>query len=165
MQDDPAPTVRAENTDSIRDRLEIQDVICGVTLCVDQNEYERVRSLFSKDAQMQYGTLFGSRYDSTPASEFLDFVESYMPGFDHTQHLVTNFEFVIEANEARVRSQVRASHWIDSRDWLVASTYHHLLVRESGGWKIREMRAEKLFESGRDLVAEATERMRVRRQS
>jgi hypothetical protein len=147
---------------ALKDRIEVQDVICAMTGNVDAGDYAKVRRLFTPDAVMKYGTLFGDQYASRPASEFLDFVETYMPGFDHTQHQITNFEIAIDGDVAVSRSQVRSSHWIGERDWLVVSTYHHTLVRRDGGWKIQSAGADKLFESGADLVALAAERVKSR---
>ena len=148
---------------SLQDRIDIQDVICAMTMHVDHNEYDQALALFTDDGVMKYGDLFGSGFGSQPAADFLNYVQTYMPGFDATQHQITNFDIRVTEDAARVRSHVRASHWIDGRDWLVASVYHHALRRTQAGWRITEMGVRALYDSGHDMVVEAAARVRERR--
>jgi hypothetical protein len=145
---------------SAEDRLDIQDLICAVTMYADLGNYDRAKAQFAERATMHYASLFGEERRSVPAAEFLDYVQTYMPGFDATQHQVTNFEIKVQGDYAESRSQVRASHRIGSEDWVVASIYLHTFTRTPRGWRISAMGVRKIFEEGeRSLLERAAARL------
>jgi hypothetical protein len=64
----------------------------AVTLFVDAHEFDRLAQLFTDDAIMNYSTIFGPDQNAVPAKKFLGNVSKFIPGFDSTQHMVTNFD-------------------------------------------------------------------------
>jgi len=153
---------------TLQDRIDIEDLICAVTMYADCNEYEQLLNLFAEDGVMKYGALFGAEHNSQPAATFIAHVRSFMPGFDSTQHQVTNFDIRVYGDSATSRSQVKASHRLGNRDWVVASIYHHEFVRRADGWRISSMGVQPLFEDGdRAMVEEAARRVaaRIRRET
>ena len=150
---------------SADDRMDIMETISLVTMYGDTREFEKIPPLFTEDAVMDYSEVFGEANSCIPATAFFDDVKSFIPGFDSTQHLITNFDIVPVADgTAKVRSQVRAHHRIGSRDWAISAMYRHELRKSHGRWKISEMGVRFLFEDGdRDeLMEEARARVRAR---
>jgi hypothetical protein len=90
--------------------------------------------------------------------------QSQLPGYLHTQHLITNPIVTIDGDRASVTSQVYATHFLpnDSGEdyWVFVGFYEHELTRTEGGWKISLIRANKLFDLGnKDLPKRASERV------
>jgi hypothetical protein len=145
---------------TLQDRIDIEDVITAVTLFVDTHQFDRLAQLFMDDATMDYSTLFGPDQNAVPAKEFLANVSKFIPGFDSTQHMVTNFDIRVFGDRAETRSQVRASHRIGDRTWIAGSIYFHTLMRAAKGWKIKLMGVTFLFEEGdRGMIKEAEARL------
>jgi epsilon-lactone hydrolase len=143
------------------DRLEIQDAICGVTLQADCRNFAKIPPLFTSDATMDYSELFGDDQTSVPVGQFFTDVRSFLPGFDATQHLVTNFDIKVFGDVAYSTAQVRASHWIDDKEWVVGLTYHHQLQRLNSKWKIRHLAVSRRYEIGERLIDIAAKRLRA----
>lgn len=142
---------------ALADRIAIEDVICAVTLHSDLNEPEGSLRQYTHDAIIDYSNLSGPESRDVPVSEHRRRLMTILPGFDTRHHQTTNFEIKVEGDEARARSQVRATHMLGSEAWIVGGTYHHRLVRTSDGWKICYQRADIAFQEGQHLVEQAME--------
>lgn len=150
---------------SAEDRLDIIEAISLVTMYGDNREFEKILPLFTEDAVMDYSDVFGEENSHIPVATFFKDVESFIPGFDTTQHLITNFDIVLaDDGTAMVRSQIRAHHRIGPRDWAISGMYRHELKKSQGRWLISKMGVRFLFEDGdRDeMMAAAKARVRAR---
>jgi len=151
---------------SADDRMDIIEAISLVTLYGDSREFDKIPPLFTEDATLDYSEVFGEESSCIPANDFFEDVRNFIPGFDSTQHLITNFEIVPVAHDvARVRSQVRAHHRIGSKDWAISAMYRHELRKDHRRWKIAKMGVRFLFEDGdrEELLKEARARVNASR--
>jgi hypothetical protein len=157
----PAGSIRATARDRLQDRADIIDTICLVTMRLDCGEIDRILDLFTDDAVMRYGQAFGDDKVELPAAEFMKFSQTFITGFDSTQHQVTNFDIALAGDSASCRSQVYARHAIGERIWTVAGTYSHELRRLPVGWRISMMGVRVLFNGGprEELLSEARTRV------
>jgi hypothetical protein len=144
---------------SLQDRIDIADVISSVTFYGDCGEWSNHRELYCDDATLDYSRLFGD-LGLSKIDDFLQQVESFLPGFDATQHMVTNFDIRVDNDRGISRSHVHGIHWIDDRVWSLRGVYNHDLIRVGRGWKIQHQVFKPLFESGdRNLIEEAAVRV------
>jgi hypothetical protein len=125
---------------STEDRLEIQDAICAMTL-------------------YDYSSMSGPEASALVAQDFWAGVKDFFPGFDATQHMITNFDVQQRGDQAVCTSAVRAMHRIGNEVWTNGGFYYHRLVKGRDGWRIAHLRYEMRFEEGRNLVEDARRRV------
>ena len=143
----------------LKDRIEIQDVICAVTLHSDLDEPEKALRLYRAGAAIDYSAVSGPDSSNIPVEQHRGNLATFLPGFDKRQHQTTNFEIEVQGDEASSRAQVRAIHTIGSEVWLVHGTYHHRLARTAEGWRITYQRADVVHQEGAHLVPIARQRV------
>ncbi|MBP0017415.1 MAG: nuclear transport factor 2 family protein [Cyanobacteria bacterium SBLK] len=82
-----------------------------------------------------------------------------MPGFDATQHIITNTLVNIDGSEAEAIAYVRATHRLGDRFWIVGGYYTYQLEQQKRGWKIRSLKLTAQYEKGdRALLQQAGDR-------
>jgi hypothetical protein len=143
----------------LADRIEIQDVICGVTLHSDLDEPELALSLYQPGASIDYSALSGPESRDVPVEKHRQRLATFLPGFDKRQHQTTNFEIKVDGDQAVSRAQVRAIHTLGNEVWLVHGTYHHRLARTHKGWRITYQRADLVHQEGEHLVELARQKV------
>lgn len=144
---------------TLQDRIEIQDVICAVTLHSDLDEPDAALALYRPGASIDYSAVSGPGSADIAVELHRQNLAGFLPGFDKRQHQTTNFDIRVEGDEAVSRAQVRAIHTLDGEVWLVHGTYHHRLARTDAGWRITYQRADLVHQEGEHLVAIARKRV------
>ena len=153
---DGIPKPEAYSASFLSDRTQIVDVISSVGFYADQRRWDLVEAAFAEKAMIDY------RSHSTAAAgqsepqaltprEIVTAWQSQLPGYLHTQHLITNCIVAIDGERATATSQVYATHNLPNEGgdyWTFVGFYEHELQRTHAGWKITLMRANKLFELG-----------------
>ncbi|MER8699716.1 MULTISPECIES: nuclear transport factor 2 family protein [unclassified Mesorhizobium] len=69
-----------------------------------------------------YTSLFGGEAATSGSDALIAQWQGLLPGFDATQHLITNIIVEGAGNDAVARSHVRAAHWIGARFWTVGGS-------------------------------------------
>jgi hypothetical protein len=138
--------------DELADKLEIQDLICSVCVGSDLRDMDNYRD-FTPDATMDYSSAWG-RPGSVSLADFKAAVMQFRPGFDATQHQVSNFDIQINGDTATCRSVVYAMQRVDDALGWNAGIYHHTLVRTPAGWRIRHLRYQLQFKDDPDNLGE-----------
>jgi hypothetical protein len=147
---------------ALADRIEIQDVICAVTVHSDLDEPEQALALYLPTALIDYSSISGPQSLNVPVIEFRRRLATFLPGFDKRQHQITNFQIRVEGDTATSRAQVSAIHSIGAELWRANVTYHHRLARTEAGWRISYQRAELVYQQGQHLIAIAEQNVRAR---
>ncbi|MEZ0095473.1 nuclear transport factor 2 family protein [Streptacidiphilus sp. EB129] len=135
------------------DRLEIQDLLVRYAHAVDTRDWKLFRELFTEDAMVDYSAFGGPRGTVDEVCAFLD---SVLPMFAATQHLVANCAIDLDGDRATARTMCHNPMALaapESQDqsqetagllvcglWYVDS-----LVRTADGWKLRERSEDKAF--------------------
>lgn len=125
--------------DPSQDRAEITEAMYRYARATDWNEPERHRTVFVEDcvfATPHSGDMHG--IDAVVA-----WMESVLPRFDATQHLIGNISIEFAGpDEATAVSYVRAWHrYVEDRpDLVLWGEYHDRWVRTPQGWRIAERR-------------------------
>ncbi len=154
---------------SAADRLQIVDVISSVGFYADQRRWELVEAAFAERVVIDYrshrsAAAGQSEPQALTPGEIVTAWKTQLPGYHHTQHLITNPLVRIDGERASATSQVYATHYLSNEEgddhWTFIGFYEHELRRTPEGWKITLMRANKLFELGNpDLPRLASERV------
>jgi hypothetical protein len=151
------PTPESYTPKYLADRAAIVDVIGSVGFYADQRRWDLVAAAFADPAVIDYrSSETAAAGNAEPTSltpkAIVTAWQSQLPGYLHTQHLITNPIVRIEGDRAFVTSQVHATHHLpnDAGEdyWVFIGFYEHELTRTPAGWKISLMRANKLFDLG-----------------
>lgn len=152
------PTAAQSAPLSAADRLEIAEAVAGVGLYADLRDWARVERLLAPEVTTDYVSLFGGTVSTTEASALVAQWRSVLPGFDATQHLISNLSIQGDGDHAQVTSHVRATHWLGERSWTVGGVYTHRLIRREGGWRVDFIRLHRLYEEGdREILSLAAD--------
>jgi hypothetical protein len=137
----------------ISDRLEIEDVLTRYTRAIDEGEWDRLDTVFTSDAQIDYtesGGIAGS-YDE--AKKWL--AETLPAFFTATLHTVgqISIEYAASGDEAQVVAYfdnpmlMRAGEG-EPKVVVVGGKYHHTMVRTPDGWRSRKLHEQLVWKRG-----------------
>jgi hypothetical protein len=142
------------------DVIQIADAVAGIGLYSDLRDWARVETFFTPQVTADYSSVFGGEVAPVARSALVAQWKKVLPGFDATQHLITNIISVRMEAGAMARSHVRATHWIGDRFWTLGGSYRHDLVMTAEGWLVATMTIERRYEEGdRGLVDQASKRV------
>ncbi len=147
---------KALNDNQLRDRSSITDVVNSVGTLADLGRYSQLEQLFTEEVTVDYTSLFPGEVQNIPREQLMTQWQSVLPGFDATQHMITNHQITINGNEAKAIAYVRATHKLDNRMWVVGGYYVDELAKIDGVWKLKSIQYNALYESGdRSLIEKA----------
>ena len=126
------------------DRIEIADFFSRYARAVDTRDWDLYRTLFTKDAHIDYSSSGGSVGD---LEETVSFLSKALDMFEMSQHLVTNIEVLAKKeNEADVLALFNNPMRLKGGEiWFVGGKYRHELIRSDSGWKSRKLIEETLW--------------------
>ncbi|WP_214416254.1 nuclear transport factor 2 family protein [Sphaerisporangium fuscum] len=143
-------------TTQTADRLEIADVLARYAYAVDSGDWDRLDSVFTEDALIDYTSAGGVRGRRDEAKAWLADVLRHWPGRLHLIG-VMSVTFDGDGDEAAV-SAAFADTLAPSREAIAADTsgliqgggwYHHRMVRTPAGWRSRELVEEQTWRTMR----------------
>ena len=148
----------AFNDLQLKDRLAITDVVNSVGTLADLGEYSQLEQLFTEEVTVDYTSLFPGEVQNIPREQLMTQWQSVLPGFDATQHMITNHQITVDGNEAKAIAYVRATHKLGDEMWVVGGYYVDELVKVDGVWKLKAIQYNALYEEGnRALIEQAAD--------
>ena len=148
----------------LRDRSAITDVVNSMGTLADLGQYDRLQQLFTDEVTVDYTSLFPGEVQNISSEQLMTQWQSTLPGFDATQHMITNHQITVNGDEATAVAYVRATHKLGNEMWVaLKDTASHMggyyvdeLVRTDEGWKLKAIQYNALYESGnRSLIEKA----------
>ncbi|AEG50907.1 hypothetical protein Sphch_3308 [Sphingobium chlorophenolicum L-1] len=139
----------------LEDRIAVQDRIWAALICSDLGDWAGAAACYTQDATVDlinYDPSIWPDPIGMPLAEFRRLASTFMPGFSVRQHMVSNFDILVQGEEATSRSQVRAIHVIDGQVWEAHATYCHRLRRETNGWKICHLQGSIIHQMNKELI-------------
>ncbi len=146
---------------SSEDRLAINRVVTAIAAGADRHDWDRVRGAFAQTVTTDYTSLFGGEPVTQPADALVEQWSKFLPGFEATQHLVTNISIdKISPDKARAEADFQATHRIESDLWVLGGRYQYELTRFGVGWRVTSLTMIALWETGdrAGLIARAGKR-------
>ena len=140
----------------LRDRIAIINVVNSVGTLADLRKWSQLQQLFTERVTVDYTSLFPGEVQNISSEQLMTQWQSTLPGFDATQHMITNHQITVNGNRATVVAYVRATHKLGDAMWVVGGYYVDELVRTDNGWKLQAIQYNALYEEGdRSLVEQA----------
>lgn len=137
----------------LTDRAEITDAITRYTLAVDEGDFDRLDTVFTPDAHIDY-TESGGVADTFPVVKA--WLAEALPGFStHRIHMVGQvaFDFAASRDEAAVTAYFHNPMRIadgrgGERVVEVGGMYQHTFVRTDAGWRSRKLHEKVVWTRG-----------------
>jgi hypothetical protein len=145
------------------DRAEIIDRITDIAAGADRRQWERAQAAFAPEVRVDYTSLFGGSPSTTKAADLVAGWKTVLPGFDATQHLVSNHVVQVSANAATAQADFIATHRIDRELWTLGGRYDYTLAKLQGRWRVTAMTMTWTWETGdrAGLLQRASERAKA----
>ena len=122
---------------TLSDRLEIEDLLTRYTRAIDSGEWDRLDTVFTADAAIDYTSTGGIAGGYPEVKEWL---AENLPMFPRRQHLLGQVEVALEGDAAAVTAYFLNPMVLPQPDgtellWEFGGLYHHELVRTGDGWR------------------------------
>ncbi|MBD2859879.1 nuclear transport factor 2 family protein [Spongiibacter sp. KMU-158] len=128
----------------ISDRLEIQDMLFDYADCIDRQDIQALRNIFTEDAHIDYSAFGGTVGDLETT---LDFLEQALPAFSNTQHLNANIQIKVNGDQAQGRvmcfNPMEMPVGEDRQVFMLGLWYIDQYRRTPEGWRISERREQR----------------------
>lgn len=140
----------------LTDRVEINDALARYTIAIDTGEFDRLDSVFTPDARIDYSESGGI---AATYAEVKPWLAENLPAFSkkrmHTLGQVA-IAFASTRNEARVTAYFHNPMLIadpragegGERLVEVGGLYHHTFVRTDAGWRSRRLHEQVVWTRG-----------------
>lgn len=130
----------AEKVEVLVARAELQELIHRYAFGIDTRDWALFRSIFADELYMDFSSFSGAPGEHMSGDTWVARCRAMLPGFDATQHLLSNFMFDLDGDSGKVTVYMQAEHFIANRDGDASHTlggyYVHQVRRGPPGWKI-----------------------------
>jgi hypothetical protein len=133
---------------TLADRAEIIDRITDIAAGADRRDWARAQAAFATEVRMDYTSLFGGQAATAKAADVVNSWKGVLPGFDATQHLVTNHVVRASGGSATAQADFVATHRIDRDLWTLGGRYDYTLSKLQGRWVVTGMTMNWSWETG-----------------
>lgn len=132
----------------ISDRIEIADVITRYTRAVDLREWDRLDTVFTPDAQIDYTSTGGTAGSRDEIKTWL--AETLPLFFTDWLHLVGQLDVTFDGPDAADVSAyfTNPMTMLDGEPVEVAGVYHHRMIRTADGWRSERLTEQKVWARG-----------------
>jgi len=123
----------------VTDRDELAQLASKLGLLVDAREWTSVQELFCDAIDVDYTSLSGGEPQRLAPAELVEGWKANLESLRATQHLIANHVVTLDGDEARIATNVTATHISpDDSDahWVVGGRYDMVARRTSAGWRI-----------------------------
>lgn len=133
------------------DRRQLQDTVIAFATAVDSLDLDLYRSIFTEEANFDapaLGSLPATSVQGVKVDDWAAGIETFLRGFDATQHFLSNFTFDIDGDQAVVTAYVVAEHFLDDKSATLGGRYTFGLRRFGDVWKIGDFNLEARWHRG-----------------
>ncbi|WP_317854273.1 nuclear transport factor 2 family protein [Chakrabartyella piscis] len=121
------------------DKALIEQTILKYATAADLRDWDLLKSILSDEVYIDFTTSGGPSMTVTN-DQYIGQVTSLIPGFNVTQHQLTNFVIDINGDTANTVVYMQAEHFVQEGTSEIGRTiggyYTHKLKKENGNWKI-----------------------------
>ena len=146
----------------LADKRALDELICRQALAQDKRDWPTYRACLA-DGEVHFD--FTDHTDRVvgkhigierSADAWLEKVKTVMPGFDGSQHVISNLLHAVEGDEAHSECFILADHFLNNetgdRSITMAGIYTFDSMRSTAGWKIRRWVLKILWYRGNPSI-------------
>ncbi|NRB39816.1 MAG: nuclear transport factor 2 family protein [Pseudomonadales bacterium] len=137
------------NLQQISDRLEIKDLIIEYASAVDAKDFDRLDTLFTHDAEIDYSAFGGAKGNYPEVKQFL---QDSLPVFKNYQHMIGNSQIKLDGDKATgevmcfnpMELQLESDQ--PSNIFFLGFWYIDEYLRVDGSWRISKRKEIKSYD-------------------
>lgn len=121
------------------DRDQLAELASKLGLLVDARDWTGLPELFCDAIDVDYTSLNGGEPQRLAPAELIEGWKRNLEALRATQHLIANHVVTLDGDEARVTTNVTATHISPAEPnehWVVGGRYDMVARRTSAGWRI-----------------------------
>jgi hypothetical protein len=144
---------------SLLDERQLIHAADGIDDAVDRKDWERARSFFADEVEVDFSSLEGGAKGVVKADDLVAGWQTNLFGEKKSLHMRTNHLVTIVGDRAVMTSHGSAWNQLTGLDpdvWEVWGFYTHEFIRTADGWKVTRFVFEKTYERGNPEVRTAT---------
>lgn len=136
----------------VADRLAIHDLLRTYAWAIDEQDWDLLDTVFTPDAFLDYSSNPGGMKGAYPEAKA--WLQSVMPYFPATQHLMSNSLIALDGDRATAKTMVHNPQGARTRVpnrphvFFVGARYDDELVRTAAGWRIAKRVETTIWFSG-----------------
>ena len=100
----------------------------------DERNWNKTMSAMDKDVLIDYSSMTGAPGEHLTPEQITTRWAAFLPGFDRTNHKLSDFNITINGNDAVVHYIGKADHYLDGDVWTVEGRYETALRLIDGKW-------------------------------
>ncbi len=139
-------------TPTLTDREPIIEQVTRVFVYADAHRWDDCQQLFTQDPFIDYSSSTGVPGSRVKAAQLMQNWAAFLPKFQVTQHLLSNFLVEIDGQQAQCFCYEQAIHYASGTQggdlWTVYATCETELVKQEEGWKISLLRVTFRHQTG-----------------
>jgi ketosteroid isomerase-like protein len=145
-------------------KREMEDIIASQVQTIfsgaDERNWSKVMSVMDEYVLLDYSSMTGSAATKVTPEQITTDWAAFLPGFDRTNHKLSDFKINIAGEEAVVSYIGKADHYLNSEVWTVEGSYITKLKSVGASWLVYSHIFNFEKQSGNtNLPTEATKKM------
>lgn len=138
----------------------ITEKVNSIFTGADERDWNKVKSVMDKQVLLDYSSMTGSPATNLKPEQITTAWAAFLPGFDRTNHKLSDFKIKINGDDAVVNYIGKADHYLNSEVWTVEGSYTTKLKYINGNWLVNSHKFNFEKQSGKTtLPTEATKKM------
>ncbi|MFY7733571.1 MAG: nuclear transport factor 2 family protein [Bacteroidia bacterium] len=138
----------------------ITEKVNSIFTGADERDWNKVKSVMDKQVLLDYSSMTGSPATNLKPEQITTAWAAFLPGFDRTNHKLSDFKIKINGDDAVVNYSGKADHYLNSEVWTVEGSYTTKLKYVNGNWLVNSHKFNFEKQSGKTtLPTEATKKM------
>ena len=160
-------TTMDDTTKMLSDQHDIINTVQQIFIQTDERNWDRVAACFADPLQLDYTSMNGGEPARMSPQQVIESWQGVLPGFEATQHSISNFQVNVTGDKAMVKCYGTAVHYLPTEDgpdtWTVVGTYDFHLVKSNDQWKADHMKFNfKFMEGNQNLPTLAQQQVAAR---
>src|SRR5688572_16464299 len=107
---------------------------------VDERDWQKVESTIEGSVLLDYSSMTGYPAVSLPPRDITKPWAAFLPGFDRTHHMLSDFSVNIKGADAEVHFEGNADHFLHNEVWTVKGSYDAKLKIKDHAWLVSEFK-------------------------
>jgi ketosteroid isomerase-like protein len=126
----------------------------------DERNWNKVKSVMHTPVLLDYSSMTGSPATNLTPEEITAAWSAFLPGFDRTNHKLSDFKVIINGDQAIIHYTGKADHYLNAEVWTVEGSYDTKFKRVNENWLVVAHTFNFQKQSGNNtLPAAATKKM------
>ena len=141
------------------DQHEVMQAVQQIFIQTDERNWNRVAACFADPIRLDYSSMTGNEPAELSPQQVVESWQAVLPGFEATQHSLSNFQVTVNGDRATASCYGTAVHYLPNDTeqgdtWTVVGTYDFELLKEKGDWKTKAMTFHFKFMEGNTSLPE-----------